>query len=66
MDTTDDRVETRNYILSLCSALGAHEELPSADGTRQYSVGDEALGKQSLAGKRTRLPTNNISMSKGP
>ncbi|ORE09862.1 timeless-domain-containing protein [Rhizopus microsporus var. microsporus] len=43
MDTTDDRVETRNYILSLCSALGAHEELPSADGTRQYSVGDEAL-----------------------
>lgn len=46
MDTTDDRVETRNYILSLCSALGAHEELPSADGTRQYSVGDEALGKQ--------------------
>ncbi|KAG1454229.1 hypothetical protein G6F56_007375 [Rhizopus delemar] len=35
--------ETKSYILGLCSALGAYDELPSEDGIRHYSVGDEAL-----------------------
>ncbi|KAI9268792.1 timeless protein-domain-containing protein [Sporodiniella umbellata] len=44
MDHEDQALEeTKSYILGLCSALGAYDELPSEDGTRHYSVGDEAL-----------------------
>lgn len=47
MDFEQDQIleETKSYILGLCSALGAYDDLPSEDGNRHYSVGDEALGK---------------------
>ncbi|KAG1083420.1 hypothetical protein G6F39_013372 [Rhizopus arrhizus] len=45
MDFEQDQIleETKSYILGLCSALGAYDDLPSEDGNRHYSVGDEAL-----------------------
>lgn len=47
MEDQDEIAGTKQYILSLCSAIGGLEEVIQADGTvgQVYCVGDEALGK---------------------
>lgn len=50
MNEEIDEIEsTRQYILTLCSAIGGLEEVKKDDGTidQIYCVGDESLGKSS-------------------
>lgn len=63
-DDNEEAESKRQYILTLCSAIGGIEEVKQDDGTIEqiYCVGDESLGKCQIRIEISNIHTNYDSM----